>query len=63
VPICERATMLKRVFTRTSSTTLAPFYARAWRRRVWQRLRWPLLASGVVFLLVVAMLIASGYLI
>jgi len=42
---------------RTSS--LAPFYARAWRRR----LRWPLLISAVVILLMVAGLIVSGYLI
>ena len=63
MPIRERTAMLKRVFMRTSSATLAPFYARARWRRVWRRLRDPLLIGGMVIVALVAALLANWYLI
>jgi cell division septal protein FtsQ len=41
------------------STSLAPFYARARRRRIWRFLRWPLLMVGLASV-VVAIMLATG---
>jgi hypothetical protein len=46
-----------------SSPSLAPFYARARRRRVWRRLHWPLLIGGLLLVIVVAALVVGRYLI
>jgi hypothetical protein len=63
MPICERTAMLKRTSMPPTSTTLAPFYARARWRRVWRRLRAPLLIGGMVIVALVAALLANWYLI
>jgi tRNA A37 N6-isopentenylltransferase MiaA len=45
----------------SSSSSLAPFYTRAQRRRLARAMRWPLIVGGSVLLVVIVVLAAGWF--